>query len=359
MDLERQRNILIIGHQAILRCIYAYFMNHSHEKLPYIKIPLHTVIQLTPRAYTCEEKRFKVDIEAVDTHRPKPKAGAPKSAAEIPLTEMPSEVPVNGDNATITVKTMSTTTFKDGFKDGAAHSRSKVKDTAAGAAAAPCPVPAPSPEEAETAKKAQDIQDALVEATATANPAPKLEHITTPPVSVGSLENVSTPPHSPVPAPSSLQDTLPSVKVANGLATPVPAQFNTLASETQEEDASGSEKTLGSDDETSASASATTASTPSAAASIATEDISNLSIKTQNLKTTPPSLLRDLLTQNPTAVWQEGPEYELTAGGSPRDPIMSPGGRLLPKTENWHFPVRNFFSSIFFVMCLLIYLSFV
>src|SRR5690349_10951887 len=82
MELERQRNILIIGHQAILRCIYAYFMNHSHEKLPYIKIPLHTVIQLTPSAYTCEEKRFKVDIEAVDTHRPKPKAGAPKSATD-------------------------------------------------------------------------------------------------------------------------------------------------------------------------------------------------------------------------------------------------------------------------------------
>ncbi|KAG0088236.1 Fructose-2,6-bisphosphatase [Podila epicladia] len=341
MDLERQRNILIIGHQAILRCIYAYFMNHSHEKLPYIKIPLHTVIQLTPRAYTCEEKRFKVDIEAVDTHRPKPKAGAPKSAAEIPLTEMPSEVPVNGDNATITVKTMSTTTFKDGFKDGAAH-RNMAKDTAAGAAAAPCPVPAPSPEEAETAKKAQDIQDALVEATAaSATPALKLDQITTPPVSVGSLENVSTPPHSPVPALSSPQAATPPTKViANGSVTPVPAQFTTVVSEvTQDEDASGSEKTLGSDDESSASASATPAVASATAIDIATDDISNLSIKTKNLKTTtPPSLLRDLLTQNPTAVWQEGHEYELTAGGSPRDPIMSPGGRLLPKTENWHFP---------------------
>ncbi|KAI8975606.1 6-phosphofructo-2-kinase-domain-containing protein [Mycotypha africana] len=71
MELERHKNILIIGHQAILRCIYAYFMNYSHEDLPYIKIPLHTVIELTPKAYGCEEKRFKVDIDAVDTHRPK------------------------------------------------------------------------------------------------------------------------------------------------------------------------------------------------------------------------------------------------------------------------------------------------
>ena len=72
MDLERQGNILIIGHQAILRCIYAYFMNYNQEDLPYIKIPLHTVIELTPKAYGCDEKRYKVDIEAVDTHRPKP-----------------------------------------------------------------------------------------------------------------------------------------------------------------------------------------------------------------------------------------------------------------------------------------------
>lgn len=91
MDLERQKNILIIGHQAILRCIYAYFMNYNQEDLPYINIPLHTVIELTPRAYGCAEKKYKgmylyagnnnrftnlmyiiVDIEAVDTHRPKP-----------------------------------------------------------------------------------------------------------------------------------------------------------------------------------------------------------------------------------------------------------------------------------------------
>ncbi|KAG9296690.1 hypothetical protein G9A89_001322 [Geosiphon pyriformis] len=72
MELERQQNILIIGHQAILRCIYAYFHNKPQEELPYIKIPLHTVIKLTPKAYGCDEVRYKVEIDAVDTHRPKP-----------------------------------------------------------------------------------------------------------------------------------------------------------------------------------------------------------------------------------------------------------------------------------------------
>lgn len=72
MELERQENILIIGHQAIIRCLYAYFHALSQEDLPYIKIPLHTVIQLTPKAYGCDEKRFQLPIDAVDTHRPKP-----------------------------------------------------------------------------------------------------------------------------------------------------------------------------------------------------------------------------------------------------------------------------------------------
>lgn len=72
MELERQENILIIGHQAILRCLYAYFHNLSQAELPYIKIPLHTIIKLTPKAYGCDEERYTVPIGAVDTHRPKP-----------------------------------------------------------------------------------------------------------------------------------------------------------------------------------------------------------------------------------------------------------------------------------------------
>ena len=124
MELERQDNILIIGHQvrsspgnrtsivltlicqAILRCLfvdhpviallarlmvllrYAYFHNLTQADLPYIKIPLHTVIKLTPKAYGCDEERYSkllhcffwywtrgryaLPIGAVDTHRPKP-----------------------------------------------------------------------------------------------------------------------------------------------------------------------------------------------------------------------------------------------------------------------------------------------
>ncbi|KAK7676133.1 hypothetical protein QCA50_007887 [Cerrena zonata] len=83
MELERQENILIIGHQAILRCLYAYFHNLPQADLPYIKIPLHTVIKLTPKAYGCDEERYTLPIGAVDTHRPKPGMTQPKVAPTI------------------------------------------------------------------------------------------------------------------------------------------------------------------------------------------------------------------------------------------------------------------------------------
>ncbi|KAF8298164.1 bifunctional 6-phosphofructo-2-kinase/fructose-2,6-bisphosphate 2-phosphatase [Clavulina sp. PMI_390] len=82
MELERQENIMIVCHQAVLRCLYAYFHNLSQADLPYIKIPLHTVIKLTPKAYGCEEERFKVPIKAVDTHRPKPRKNSEAGAGD-------------------------------------------------------------------------------------------------------------------------------------------------------------------------------------------------------------------------------------------------------------------------------------
>ncbi|TAQ88595.1 hypothetical protein B7494_g3065 [Chlorociboria aeruginascens] len=71
MELERSENILIVTHQAVLRCIYAYFMKKSQEESPWMAVPLHTLIQLTPRAYGTEEKRFDAKIPAVSTWRGK------------------------------------------------------------------------------------------------------------------------------------------------------------------------------------------------------------------------------------------------------------------------------------------------
>eukprot|EP00091_Calanus_sinicus_P004376 TRINITY_DN14640_c0_g1_i1.p1 TRINITY_DN14640_c0_g1~~TRINITY_DN14640_c0_g1_i1.p1 ORF type:complete len:264 (-),score=43.58 TRINITY_DN14640_c0_g1_i1:92-883(-) len=74
MELERQGNVVVIGHQAVLRCILAYFMDKPLSELPYVKVPLHTLIKITPVAYGCEVEYISLPIDAVDTHREKPYA---------------------------------------------------------------------------------------------------------------------------------------------------------------------------------------------------------------------------------------------------------------------------------------------
>ncbi|XP_037540385.1 6-phosphofructo-2-kinase/fructose-2,6-bisphosphatase 1-like [Nematolebias whitei] len=72
MELERQENILVICHQAVMRCLLAYFLNKSADELPYLKCPLHTVLKLTPVAYGCRVQSVFLNIEAVNTHRDRP-----------------------------------------------------------------------------------------------------------------------------------------------------------------------------------------------------------------------------------------------------------------------------------------------
>ena len=45
---------MLIAHQAVLRAILAYFMDKPLSDLPYIKVPLHTLIKITPVAYGCQ-----------------------------------------------------------------------------------------------------------------------------------------------------------------------------------------------------------------------------------------------------------------------------------------------------------------
>uniref|UniRef100_A0A3Q2PHX5 6-phosphofructo-2-kinase/fructose-2,6-biphosphatase 1 n=1 Tax=Fundulus heteroclitus TaxID=8078 RepID=A0A3Q2PHX5_FUNHE len=72
MELERQENVLVICHQAIMRCLIAYFLDKPADELPYLRCPLHTVLKLTPVAYGCKVESFFLNIEAVNTHRERP-----------------------------------------------------------------------------------------------------------------------------------------------------------------------------------------------------------------------------------------------------------------------------------------------
>jgi len=56
MELERKENVIVVGHQAVLRCLLGYFLEVEEDKMPYIEVPLHTVIKLTPVAYGCKRE---------------------------------------------------------------------------------------------------------------------------------------------------------------------------------------------------------------------------------------------------------------------------------------------------------------
>ena len=63
-ELERERRpLIIIAHQAVLRCLYAYFLDLPVEEVPFLSIPLHTLIRLESKAYGCKEKRMRIVVE--------------------------------------------------------------------------------------------------------------------------------------------------------------------------------------------------------------------------------------------------------------------------------------------------------
>ncbi len=61
IELERQRDpVLIVAHQAVLRALYGYIRGLPLERVPHLPIPLHTVIELVPKAYGADESRYEL-----------------------------------------------------------------------------------------------------------------------------------------------------------------------------------------------------------------------------------------------------------------------------------------------------------
>jgi 6-phosphofructo-2-kinase/fructose-2,6-biphosphatase 2 len=66
-ELERATcPVLVVGHRAVLRCLYAYFVDLPAEDVAHLKIPLHTVIKLIPNAYGTDVKTLEFGIGSVD-----------------------------------------------------------------------------------------------------------------------------------------------------------------------------------------------------------------------------------------------------------------------------------------------------
>ena len=63
VELERQREpVLIVAHQAIIRCLYGYLTNVPPEQCAHLDVPLHTIIELVPKAYGAVETRTPIDV---------------------------------------------------------------------------------------------------------------------------------------------------------------------------------------------------------------------------------------------------------------------------------------------------------
>jgi broad specificity phosphatase PhoE/predicted kinase len=66
-ELERERApVLVIGHQAALRALYAYMMDRPPHECPFVSIPLHTILELEPTAYGSEERRIDLPPAPLD-----------------------------------------------------------------------------------------------------------------------------------------------------------------------------------------------------------------------------------------------------------------------------------------------------
>ncbi|KAM3878152.1 6-phosphofructo-2-kinase/fructose-2,6-bisphosphatase 4b [Diretmus argenteus] len=90
MELERQENVLVICHQAVMRCLLAYFLDKSADELPYLKCPLHSVLKLTPVAYGCKVESVCLNVEAVNTHRHRPENVTVQRTTEDALQTVPA-----------------------------------------------------------------------------------------------------------------------------------------------------------------------------------------------------------------------------------------------------------------------------
>lgn len=89
-ELQRSNNILVVSHQAILRCIIGFFTDKKPEEVPYAEVPLHTIIRVSSQGYNYKVDFFKLPIECVNTTRVKPNNCSADRTADDALLTVPA-----------------------------------------------------------------------------------------------------------------------------------------------------------------------------------------------------------------------------------------------------------------------------
>ena len=83
--MDQDHNLMVISHQAVIRCILAFLLRIPGEELPYVKVPLHCILKVTFGEGENSVEYHHLPVECVDTYRPKtvvtPEEAAKDSAA--------------------------------------------------------------------------------------------------------------------------------------------------------------------------------------------------------------------------------------------------------------------------------------
>lgn len=60
-ELERAETpVLVIAHQAVIRCLLGYFLDYPIEDVPHLDVPLHHVIKIIPHDDGCQQEVFNI-----------------------------------------------------------------------------------------------------------------------------------------------------------------------------------------------------------------------------------------------------------------------------------------------------------
>lgn len=83
-------DVLVVSHQAVLRCIMAYFKGTKPDDVPYINVPLHTLLIVRSYGYDFKVETIPLKVECVDTYRIQPKNCSTTRTTADALTTVPA-----------------------------------------------------------------------------------------------------------------------------------------------------------------------------------------------------------------------------------------------------------------------------
>jgi Fructose-2,6-bisphosphatase len=64
-EIEKSKEpVIVVADTSVLRCFYAYFSKHEIQDVPFLPVPLNTVVKLIPEAYFCYENLYEINIES-------------------------------------------------------------------------------------------------------------------------------------------------------------------------------------------------------------------------------------------------------------------------------------------------------